>query len=501
MKTAKRVLAVIIAVMMIVGTCAVAASAEGGSLQAQIDRGVNPVVLQANTTESITITNKTVTINLNGFQLTGEPGKSAIKIYGGDVTVTNGIIESKYEENVPSAKMIQEVNDKCPSSIWMDGGNLTVNGVRILGGKVRIPTTKTENFPAGSAIMTYNDATVTLQNSSLYGDYGVNNKVRAGKEGGLVTIEDAVILALNKAVSGQYAVANGSKEIIAADHIVGILNGKSFTEKQQEIVNNVLNERTLIVVKTPDTLITEQELDYPLITKTRGADYAEVTGLQTLNHLWDNTKGTDCSYRWVPEGVILMNDTVAPFDKVDASLVCDDTQIKYRIEYKMSDEAKPYILSLTKEGEENPLDGCLAWAGLTLDENYGYAYSTLSTEKLDSYVEVIQTLGDVLYKVDVLGSTTLYEDTNISDLAMYKSLRQKLYNIAGIVCYNAAERSVEFDGVTYQNIFGTDMPAAGFQGTMDRIEALRVGLEETIGGSFTNTDKWDELALWLIDVA
>ena len=72
MKTAKRVLATIVAVVMIIGTCAVAASAETAeTLQAKIDNAAagDVVTMEGNPTASITI-NK----NSTKFTITNNDG-------------------------------------------------------------------------------------------------------------------------------------------------------------------------------------------------------------------------------------------------------------------------------------------------------------------------------------------------------------------------------------------------------------------------------------------
>lgn len=547
MKTAKRVLAVIVAVIMIVGTCAVAASA-ATTLQAKIDAasaGDTVTLNAAYTIETVTV-NKDITIDLNGGVLRGADGKAAIKVTGGNVTVTNGQVMAFFGK-MSTLDMIKTVNDHCPPAISMTGGSLTLDGVRVIGGTIRVPTTPIDDpmlVPAGSGIMSYNGATVTLKRTSIYGDYGVNNKVRAGTPGGTVTVEDAIILAYNTAIKGDYVVADGSEEIIAADRIEGVLNGGiRLTDSEKEVIANALNDRTLIVSKTAETLAAEYAAtleenegktpaddDYvspltPVITKIEGADMAEIDA-PTLDYSWKNNKGTDCSYRLVPESIKLVDGTVVALDpdvtnEVEADMVNEDSQVRYRVQYFIGAEAYPYIISLTKEGLENPLDGVLAWAGEELNTYYNAYTAKNNTSDIDTYGDVIAELGDLLKTIDSLGGKTLQEalgltneeaaaasqegQTFVKDLEVYQQLQRKLYRLAGETGFNAKyPGEYTWNGeTTWSNIFGNEpYPEDGVIGTLDRIQSLKDGLEEILGPNlFKNTDAYPDLAGWVIDTA
>ena len=535
MKTARRVLSIVLTVLMIVGTCAIAASAFE-TLQAEINAAApgSTVTMTKNTTETIEI-KKNLTLDLGGYQLTSNYGEAAIKISGGvEVTVTNGLVESLYAQ-VDSATMLQNVGKNSPAAITIRGGKLTVDGLRIMGSNTRVPTTPMNDptlFPTGSGIMSYDGAEVVIKRCAIFGDYGVNNKVMNNQPGADPEIEDAVILALTKAVKGDYDIADGSEEIIAADRIAGVLNsGIRLEADEKEIIGNVLNERTLIVVKTPETLTRmmndeanaeiEDPADYvdytPTITVTPGKTTADVEAI-TLDYCWDNTC-TDCSYRMIPEGVRMSDGSVVDLDKVPADQPLDDCQIVYRVQYKMSDDAKPYIMMLTKEGLENPLDGAIAWAADELDSTYQVYYKgTTNNNKTDTYKEIINALADLMWKVDNAGSATVSfksgdETVTVmaNDIPEYNTLRQTLYRIFGKTAYEAsAERVADpsypgsFDALTYQNIFGEPMPAADedgyvIVGTLDRIQKLMDQADAIIDGSFRNTDKWSDLVLWAVE--
>jgi len=514
MKTAKRVLAVMIAVIMIVGTCAVAASA-ATTLQAQIDGGASTITLTKNTTETITV-NGDITINLNGYRLIGEPGKNAIIVKGGNVTITDGQVISRFA-NVRSAEMLQTVTSKSPSAIAVSGGSVTLDGVRVVGGNTRIPTTQDYFLPTGSAVQLTNGATATLRRTSLYGRYGVNNNVSGGTAGGIVTIDDALVFGFLKAVKGNYTVTEGSEEIIAADRITGVLNdGITLESGEKELVDNFFDERVIIVTKTAEELTTVLDEDKPLVTKTQGVSIAEVEA-PILDYTWKNTKGTDCSYRLVPEAIKQTDGTWAELDSVQADLVNEDCPMRYRVHFLIGDEAFPYIESITKKGLDNPLDGVLGWAGEELNSYYNTYTVKNSNNAIDSYDEVIAELGDLMKTVDSLGNKTVKELLGLTDeeaaqaevsgyikeMEVYQQLQQKLYLLAGATGFNAKypDGSYTFTEDTWHNIFGnTAMPK--YVGTLDRVQELKDQLEEILGARmFMNTAAYGDLAVWAIEKA
>lgn len=529
MKTAKRALAVMIAVLMVASTCVIAASA-ATSLQAKIDAAAAGATVKLDatasgvTTESVTV-NKDITIDLNGQTLFGVMDKAAITVLGGDVTVTNGQVTTTYATNKPTEQMIQTVFDHCPPAILVRGGSLTVEGLRITGGQVRIPGSSPSNpdlLLAGTGIMSYNGAPVTLKRTSIYGDYGVNNAVRQNPAGGVVTVEDAIILAYTKAIKGEYDVADGSEEIIAADRIEGVLNnGITLEEGEKEIIANALDERTLIVTKTAEALTAELEADTPLVTKTEGLSMAELDA-PTLDYSWENNKGTDCSYRLVPESIKYLDGTVVELDpdvtnEVEADQVNEDSQIRYRVQFFIGAEAYPYIISLTKEGLDNPLDGVLGWAGEELNSYYTAYTGTNNNGYVDTYDELINELGQLMLTIDSLGNKTVKEllgltdeeaaqaevDGYIKDMDVYKQLQQKLYRLAGETGFNAKYNGeYTFTENTWKNIFGADVPMPEYVGTLDRVQELKDQLEEILGPNlFKNTAAYGDLFVWAVETA
>ena len=67
MKVTKRILAIVMATLMLVGTCGVAASA-ADSLQAMIDAAVDTVTMTGDMTESVVI-DKDLTLDLGGYRM------------------------------------------------------------------------------------------------------------------------------------------------------------------------------------------------------------------------------------------------------------------------------------------------------------------------------------------------------------------------------------------------------------------------------------------------
>jgi hypothetical protein len=518
MKTAKRVLAVIVALVMIVGTCTVAASA-AGSLQAQIDGGATKITLTKNTYETLTV-NRDLEIDLNGYRLLGNYGDNAIKITAGNVKIYDGQVISRYE-NITSYSQnldkIQEIGENSPSAIKISGGTLEVEGVRIVGGMIRVPRTTDYFVPSGSAIQSSNNATVTIKRSSLYGDYGVNNKVTNNTAGGTVTIEDAIILAYNMAVKGgkgTYAIADGSEEIDAADRLKNIKfsGGIAMEDYQEDLIDSVIDERVIIVTKKADSK--------PLITVTEGEDVATISNLETIDFTWDNTKGTDCSYILVPEALIYADgSSTTDFNAIDASKIDTDptapqAQIRYRVEFKISDEAMEYVQMLLAEGEDNPLDGVLGWAALKADAKWKELKEnhkkTNGEDPIDSYQEIVNKIGDLIFLLD--NDIEIGEGNNkiVIDPATIDGvpeLRKLLVEIGGKVAWASPKRVASWEGETYpftdnqMTVYGLEGSADDFNGTLDRVQALIDDVEEKTGGSFTNTDSWGDLAKWLVNVA
>ncbi|MBQ7540770.1 MAG: hypothetical protein IJT44_00590 [Clostridia bacterium] len=496
MKMAKRVLAIVVTVIMVIGTCAIAVSA---SYQDKINSGNTLIELTGDTRETLTINSGDVTIDLKGYDLKGEYGKSAIIVNGGNVTVRNGRVSSWYAQ-VKSADLIKNVFTKSPSGITVNGGSLTVEGCRVIGSMARVPTTTDYFVPTGSAIMSKNGATVTLRQASLIGDYGVNNKVTGSQPGGEVHIEDAIIVAYNTIIkdASKLVVENGTQKINAADRVAGFLNdGITLTAHEKKLIKDLFDERAYVFTKEP----TDAEVG--TIYVTEGQPYAEVVA-PDIEHLWDNITSTDCSYKLVAESVKLSDGTTVALDKVDAAKVDTDAQIVYRVYFNLMDDTAEYLSNI-----DEYID--LAWWANYIEEGYQWLEDNSDKKSMDSYEEVMDMLGEVLLLIDKLGVQSVTVDGQtafISDVPEWKTLRQKIFAIGGAVVYNHGDR--DFSALEnnkcgpnqYRSYNGLDedapVPANYMYGTLDRVEKLRVELREKCP-NFRDTSKWADTLLWVYD--
>ena len=495
MKMAKRVLAVIVAMIMVVGTCAVAASA-AVDYQAELDAG-HDITLTADTRATFTVT-KDVTIDLGGHLLKSAYGKPAIIVKGGNVTVKNGQISSMFAQ-VSSAEMLQTMFTKSPAGISVTGGNLTVEGVRIIGSMARVPTTTDWFFPTGTAIMTKNGANVTLKQATLIGDYGVNDNVTGSQPGGTVTIEDAMIFAYNKIVKGglgKIVLGENTEKVNAADRIEGFLNDSIHLEaRERNLMKKVFGDRVYLFTKTP----TEDQKGK--ITVTEGVDKAEVEA-DTISYLWPNSTSTDCSYELIPEAVVYSDGTLADLDNVDAAKVDEDAQIKYRVKFHICDDAAEYLAKFVADPQYY-VD--LNWWGNFIQDEYEWNI-TNNAGPIDSYNEAVIAVGDALKMLDDLGNESI-AGVYVDDIDIYNQLRVAILELGGAIAYNKATgRSANFSDAQYSYYYGTigqnkteaDYNAQnGIFGTLDRVQKLVDGIGQF--APFTDTSKWGDIAVWVYD--
>lgn len=500
---AKRILAIVVAVIMVIGTCAVAASALG-TYQAKINNGETEITLTSDTRETLTINSGDVTIDLNGYELKSEYGKSAIIVNGGNVTVRNGRVTSFFAQ-VKSADMLQTVFTKSPSGIRVNGGSLTVEGVRVVGSMARVPTTTDYFVPSGSAIMTKNGAEVTLRQATLIGDYGVNNKVTGSTPGGNVYIEDAIILAYNtfiKDASKEVVDETVTDKVNAADRIEGFLNdGITLEARERKLIRDMLDQRAYVYTKKvpADKIGT--------IQYAQGDQFATVIA-DEISYEWENTTSTDCSYKLVPAGVKFSDGKIADLDKVDTAKLDNKAQIVYRVDFKACNKTNEDVWSYL-ENFDNYVD--LAWWANYIEEGYEWMEDN-SGKGIDSYEEVMKELGAVLKMIDDLGSANIDLPGGgkafAYDIAEYRTLRQKIFAIGGAVVYNHGDRDFEIleNGKCgpnqYRTYNGLDenapVPENYMYGTLDRVEKLRVELRE-ICPDFKDTSKWADAIIWAYD--
>ncbi len=484
MKVTKRILAIVMSLLMILSTCAVAASA-AGTLQALIDAAGDTVTMSGDTIESVVI-NKDLTLDLGGYELRGVPGSPAITVNGANVTITNGRVVSQFAD-VKSLTMMEKVVDESPAAILVNGGSVTVEGVRAMGGLTRVPTTSNRFLPTGNAIALLDGATATVTQSSLVGRYGVNNKVTNNPAGGTVTINDAIMLGFMRAVK------DSSKEILGdttekenvADHIEGFLSkGVKLEDRERNMLKRVFAERAIVYTKAVD--------DNATFAYNECLDKYVVTAHADESNLWGNNTSTDCSYKYVPEYVVLADGTLiemtedaeeagAYVAQLDADQI-DGIQIKYRTWFdmqpdvkEMADNFEPYLQAVVNDA----INGV----------NKLYAFS------LEKYTTYTQLVGNIAKKLDMMGNEMIGGKA-IRDIADYQQLRRAIYDLGGKTVWEAVRPDYEFGDSQMEAIYGAGavMPADGIVGTIDRVAKLKGELETFL--PFEDQSKWADLAYW-----
>lgn len=498
MKMAKRVLAVIVAVIMIVGTCAVAASA---AYTTTVTDGKTLITLNSDTTETFTFNSGDVTIDLGGHTLRSPNGANAIIINGGKVTVRNGKVYSMFKD-CTSIELAQTVFAESPSAIVVNGGELTVEGVRVVGSMARIPTTNRKILPTGTPISTKNGAKVTLKQATLIGDYGVDDKIIGAVPGGTVTVEDAIIVAYNSILASgvgedsNLVVANGTEKINAADRIEGFLSTK-LDANLMKLIKDMFDQRAYVFTKAPTA---DQKAK---ITITEGVSVATVEA-PTISYVWPNSTSTDCSYELVPEAVIYSDKTEAPLNAVDAAKVDENAKIRYRVTFHICSDAARYLKKFAADPQYY-VD--LAYWGKFLDDEYVWN-TTNNAGELDSYNEVVNMIGETLRMLDDMGQLKImgqYVDT----FDLYNELRIAILELGGAVAYNKTNRTFgESSYIYYYGPKNADPTAEetaaleaeyaakeGMIGTLDKVQKL---LDE-VGAyrPFADTDNWGDIALWV----
>ena len=356
MKSAKRILAIVIAMLMVIGTCAVAVSAVEPPLQDRINAAAagSTVKLTKQEVCSIVIENKNdLTLDLNGYELLGNPGEIALTIKNSNnITIKNGQVSSRFREfNIDTMTfdqikaMASEIKHKGgPSAIAVFGGdNVTLAGLRVDAGRIKVPYMDGWEIPIGTAIQATNGADVLIQQVSTIGDYGVYNS------NATVTVEDAILCGYMDAVKNFWQIqkAEGTEEMVnAADRISGALNaGVKWTDDEQAIADLILDDRIAIWTKSVED-------EAPVIVKDGDQVYVEAS---VISHIWENGaggKGTDCSYKYVPEYFVLENGTryalTKDGDKYIANIdgeenVTEEAEIQYRLEFVLEQDIQDLI--------------------------------------------------------------------------------------------------------------------------------------------------------------
>ncbi len=486
MKVTKRILAIVMTALMLLGTCGVAASA-ANSLQAAIDAASagDTVTMTGDTTESVVI-NKDLTLDLGGYELKSVPGSSAITINNAEVTITNGHVVSQFA-NVKSLTMMETVVNESPAAISVKGGSVTVEGVRAVGSMTRIPTTSKYHFPTGSAIALTDGADATVKQSSLVGRYGVNNKVTDATAGGSVKIEDAIMMGFIRAVKGSYEVGDDTEEVNAADRIEGFLNSsKKLEERERRILKTVFGKRVMIFTKF--------EEDPALFAYSLCSGKFIVTAHVDDSNVWQNNTSTDCSYKYVPEYIRLEDGTLIKMtedgDAYTATLTEDQVNNGFDVKYRLTFVMQPDIESLTNNFDMY-LEDLYGKVIKTMGEVYDYA--------LEKYTTYTKMVGDIMLKLDRVGSEYI-GSRRIADIDEFNRLRRAIVDIGGATCYNAGDRSLPFDSLVLQAYYGDSSltyQEDDIVGTIDRVAKLKAELESFM--PFSDQSKMADLGYWAFE--
>ena len=493
MKTAKQALALIVTVLLIVGSMSIAASA-AYDLQAAINGASEgaTVTLPGDVTATVVI-DKELTLDLGGYTLTGKDGQRAIIVKNADVTVQNGRVYSKFA-NVRSIDLAKTVVDNSPSAILVDGGSLVAAGLRVVGSIARIPTTTQHFLPTGSAIEAINDADVTVVQSSLIGRYGVNNNVNDATPGGTVTIEDGILLGFMRVVKDMSKLELGedTEDVNAADRLEGFLNNPYKLEaREKKLMKTVFADRLHIYTKavTSDATVTPVRCD--------GA--AQVKAYADESRVWENNTSTDASYKYVPVYVVAGGKLIAMAEDGDAytaDLTAEqakgDLLVKYRLEFVLQDDVKGVLNNF-----DQYLELLYSKAVKTVNEVYEYVL-----EKYNKYMDALYEVDDLLQEGIDDGDIYSLTGKHLWEIDEYQELLSKLFALGGAVMVNKGE----FTGAklpdsvvySYTGEFGP-VPEGGIYGVLDRVAKLKNELETYVPLDENDQSKWPEMVKWAYD--
>jgi len=343
------------AMLMAIGTCAIAASA-ASDIQNAIDAAASSYTLTSQAVGSIVINGKNdFTLDLNGYELVSDSGAAAITIKNSNnVTIKNGQVFSYTARKgwEDTFNMIQ--NGTSPAAITVIGSTVRLEGVRADAGRTYVPHATGElaewAIPTGSAIQASNNSVVTLAQVSAVGDYAVYNS------GAQVVVEDAILLGYIDAALNLDAVssAEGSEKVVnAADRITGFLNpGITLETYEMDLLKKVMGKRALIFTKTPE------EAD---VTITNGKKLEVEADEQSF--LWEKGAGglgTDCSYKYVPEYLVLADGTRYALNtdgtlslNGDFSAIVEEDEatwpkVTYRLMFELQNDIKELISEYDK---------------------------------------------------------------------------------------------------------------------------------------------------------
>ncbi len=496
MKTAKRVLALVVTVLLLVSSAAVAASA-AYDLQKAIDSAAagDTVTLPSDVTASVVI-DKDLTLDLGGHELVGVDGEHAIVVKDANVTVRNGHVYSKFD-NVRSVTLAQTVVSESPSAIRVYGGELTVEGLRVVGSFARIPTTSKYYLPTGSAIEAIGGAQVTVIQSSLVGRYGVNNKVNHSAPGGKVTIEDGILMGFMRVVKdmAQLDLPEDTEDVNAADRLEGFLNsGIKLEAREKKLMQTVFADRLHIYTKSVS--------DAPVVQTVSCDGAAEAVAAVDESRVWENTTSTDASYKFVPEYIVADGKLIAMTESdgvYTAPLTAQQAQgelhVKYRLEFVLQPDIQKYA------GNFNAyLENLYGKVVKTVNEVYDYAL-----EKYNKYMTSLYEVDDMLMEDLDDRQVEALLGKHKRDIPEYRNLAQKLFALGGAVMATKGEYTGEKLPASYVNAYTGSavqpepVNGAYIYGVLDRVALLRNKLDTYMPLKGSEQSRWPEMVKWAYD--
>ena len=495
MKTTQKVLALLLTMLLVISSAAVAVSA-AYDLQAEIDSAAagGTVTLPSDMKASVVI-DKDLTLDLGGHELVGVDGEHAIVIKDADVTVRNGHVYSKFD-NVRSVTLAQTVVDESPSAIRVIGGSLTAEGLRVVGSFARIPTTSKYYLPTGSAIEAISGAEVTVIQSSLVGRYGVNNKVNHSAPGGMVTIEDGILMAFMRGVKdmSKLELGDGTEDVNAADRLEGFLNsGIKLEPREKKLMQTVFADRLHIYTKTVS------DAPIVLITSCDGSAVAKANADES--RVWENNTSTDASYKYVPEYVVAGGKLIAMTEgdegytaNLTAEQAQSELQIKYRLQFVLQPDIQKYAGNF-----DAYLEKLYEKVVKTVNEVYDYA--------LDKYTTYMGALHSVDDKMMVIEDPRVAAELNA--MPEFKLLKEKVFKLGGAAMaawgeswYSAGDKLPESYPYSYTgnaNYVLEVRDGKYIYGVLDRVAILKAELDSYMPLKGSDQSRWPSMVKWAYD--
>jgi len=251
MNKAKKVLAVLMALCMAFGVLSVTAFA--ADLQAQINAAPAGGTITFGGYSGPVVISKNLTINFeDGAKVWSNEAKPAITIADGAKVTLNGVtagVSSPVDFDRFDAVDLPDAYLKAsiPAIRVANNAELNLKNSVVTGGEAKFVTTDIY-VPVGAGVETYNNSVVNVENSIVFGTWGVENTSST-----VVNIAATSIVAgYMDATAALYKtnIASGSYKLSSTEFAEAFLTDKAhFDEEQAEIANNLLGTRVYAVVE------------------------------------------------------------------------------------------------------------------------------------------------------------------------------------------------------------------------------------------------------------